>query len=339
MAIEFFDGFEAGQLPEWTFNGNVNIATNPPRSGTYVLTGGSNGPAYLALSATTKKTIGFAYRYDNVNVYTRSEHSIAAFQSSTVQHLVLKFNSSGNLVVNRGDGTTLATAAGVLLTNVFHYIEFQATIADSGGTAIVRVNGVQVINFTGDTRNAGTTTTPDRFYFYPTGSANNYWDDLYVTNEIDATATTGRADDSFLGDVKVAALVPDGNGAVSQWVGSDSDSTNNYLLVDEVPPNTTDYTGSAVDGNRDLWSVGDIPVTALVVYAVQANVYASKSDAGAASLKIIHRDSAGTVTAGSTMPLSTTWAWYRSNVLTAKPSGGSWTAAEVNALQVGVEKA
>lgn len=342
MAIEFFDGFEGGTQPGWLFS-TMSVSTTAVRTGVNGLVCTATSTATLNLSASAKKTVGFAYTLVSTIGYGLSTIAPAQFCSDAgaTIHLTLMTDATGHLVLRRGatNGTVLATSTQIYPTNQWRYIEMQATIADSGGTCIVRVDGVEWINVTGDTRNAGTSTNIDAVKLNGSSTTDSYWDDMYVTNGTDDTAVTGRADDGFLGDIKVEPLLPSGNGASSQWVGSDSNSTDNYLLVDEQPVNTTDYVGSATDGNRDLWDLPSVAASALQVLAIRPSVYAAKTDAGAASIKQLVRTSDGTVTTDTTQPLSTTYATYWGALRTTKPGGGAWTPTDVNGLQIGVEKA
>ncbi len=342
MALEFFDGFEGGLQPEWTSFTTV-IQTAASRSGTCSMDGpgGTTGIGTLTLPASAKKTVGFAFWIVPGNFGLSSEVPVQfCADAGVTTHLSLVFDSSGHLQLKRGTsgGTVLATSTQVYPTNTWRYIEMQATIDDATGRCIVRVDGVVWIDFTGDTRNAGTSVLTDTLKFSGYSSGNQRWDDLYVLNETDDTANTGRPDNDFLGDLKVEALLPNGDGASSQWLGSDGNSVQNYLLVDEVPVNTTDYVGTPTVGQRDLWAMADLPASTQTVFGVRAALYAAKSDAGAAGMKVAVRDSAGTVTLDADIPLSTTWLSYWGTMRRTKPAGGAWTATEVNALQIGVEK-
>ena len=101
-------------------------------------------------------------------------------------------------------------------------------------------------------------------------SGTTIFDDVYLM------AGTG---DEFLGDCTVATLLPTGNGFVNQFVGSDGNSTDNYLLVDEQPPSSTDYVGSATTGQQDLYTLtnltgsGTVLAVAPTIYAVRARAY------------------------------------------------------------------
>ena len=342
MAIEMFDGFEAGTpAPEWSAALPPAIASGAgnARTGTYYMTSRTNGQQ-INLTATAKKTIGLAFQ---TSVY--SVLNVIQFLGDTqaTVHLTLSLDTSGHLVVRRGtsSGTVLATSTQVFPLNEWRHLQMQATIADSGGTCIVKVDGTDWINFTGDTKNAGTNTTIDGIFLLQSGSSNTYLaDDLWVCNGTDDTATTGRPDNDFLGDLHVEGILPTGNGNSSQFVGSDGNSTDNYLLVDDPTINTTDYVGSATPGNRDSYVTGDLASYVSAVYAVRVSAYAAKSDAGAAGIKVGLRESGGTVTLAASQALSTTYATYWDALRKVNPTGSTaWSAADVNGIQITIEQA
>lgn len=246
------------------------------------------------------------------------------------RHLTLNISNIGTLELYRGTtaGTLLASSVNPLFTlNNRHHIEFKCTIADAGGTCIVRVDGVEVINFTGDTRNGGTNTWLDQL-----GIGDNATIDSVVWRN-----TAGAAPyNDFMGDQLVLTLLPNGDGASSQFLGSDGNSVNNSLLVDELPVNTTDYVGSSTVGQRDLYAFEDL-IPAGTVHAVQVNAYVTKTDAGARNFKHLNRSGGGTVNAGANAALTTSYAIVTSALLITDADGTGWTPAKVNAEQFGIE--
>lgn len=344
MALLFFDGFSNGgsiAKPEWA-SGGVSVA--PGRQAT---TGALNTGTLTLAPGSAKVTVGFAYKYAPGN----GTGVFPSFRSSGVAHPVLVITSTGVLEIRLGTaaGTLLATTtAPAFPANEWHNIQVAVTVADAGGTVEVKVDGVTVINFTGDTRNAGTTTTIDSIAFAGApgnGGQNTIVADLWVTDETDGTATQGRPNTGFLGDLKVSALVPSGNGASSQFVGSDGNSVDNYLLVDEpAAANTTDYVGSPTVGNRDLYVLPDLPSNAGAVYGLRQFCYVARSDAGVLNGKLLLRDGAGTVVddwvISPTPGASGSFGARTAPARYTKPAGlggGVWSPAAVNALQAGIE--
>lgn len=347
MAVEFIEGFEewaaltSGGPPEWTLF-SATLSTGQVRTGTHAMTNNSGAAMSLTLPGSAKKTIGFGYYLISGGLANVANAPVQiCTDTGATAHLTVNFDTAGHITLRRGgtSGSIIATSTQLFDVTVWRYIEVQATIADSGGRCVVRVDGVTWIDYTGDTRNAGTSVLIDTFKFGGQGIAQNFWDDMYVLNDTDDTSVTGRPDTDFLGDVKVETLLPNGDGASLQW--TPSTGTTHSTLVDEpLPANTTDYVSSATDGQRDLWTLSDLSAGAAQVFAVRSGMYAAKSDAGAASIKQLVRENSGTVTAETTaQPVSTTYAAYWGTLRRGKPGGGAWSVADVNALQVGVEKA
>lgn len=347
MAIEYFTGFEdVGALTtefttEWTLAPAQIRTTAGARTGSGYLDVGT-APCTLNLPATAKKTVGFATMTTNTNAFSNTVYLVIQFCTDVgaTAHLSVNFDLAGHLQLRRGTGagTVIATSTQIMDISVYRYVEAQATIDDATGRCIVKVDGVTWIDFTGDTRNAGTSVNIDAVKFSGFTSSTPRIDDLVVMNATDDTAVTGRPDNDFLGDVKVEPLLPSADGAASAW--TPSTGTAHAALVDEVPPNSTDYVAATTNALQDLWALADLNAADTAVLAIRGSYYAQKTDAGAASLKPAIRESSGTVTVESTaIPLSTSYAVVTSPIRKTKPGGGAWSVADVNGLQLGVEKA
>lgn len=256
--------------------------------------------------------------------------------SNTVQHITIHFTSAGLVEVRRGavNGTLLTSASTGLLhaAGQFQYLEAKVTVADSGGTVEVRINGstTPLINFTGDTRNGGTSTNIDAVRV--AGNSQCDLNDWYICNG------SGSVNNNFLGDIRVYPLMPNGNGSSSQLVGSDGNSTDNYLLVDEKPYSTTDYNGSSTAGNRDMYTIENLPSNVVSVLGVQEISIAAKSDAGAISGKQVIRPST-TNYASASLTLSTTYALFSTLREQNPDTTAAWAISEVNATEIGWEVA
>jgi hypothetical protein len=247
-----------------------------------------------------------------------------------VVHVELRWDSAGHLFVTRG-GTTLATGTTVLTPGVFYFVELKATISDTVGVAVVRIDGAVEINFSGDTRNAGNATA-DRFDVGTISGSNVQLDvdDFYAC---DGTGSAPTND--FLGDVRVEALLPNGNGTTSNLVGSDGNSVDNYLLVDDATPAVADYVESSTVGDKDTYAFTNPTPSSGTVYGVQVLPYAAKTDAGVRSIVSVAR-LAGTEVDSSAKTLSAT-AQYLPDVREAKPGGGSWSVSDVGSAEFGVK--
>ena len=123
----------------------------------------------------------------------------------------------------------------------------------------------------------------------------------------------------------------------SGFTGSDGDSTDNYLLVDEVPPSGADYVSSSTIGAQDLYTMSNLPAAAGEIIAVAPTLFAAKDEVGPRQVKPLIRST--TTVAGAGMNLDFAYA-QKQVIHSVNPDTGlPWTMAEVNAVQVGVEVA
>lgn len=249
-----------------------------------------------------------------------------------ITHLQLGFNATNQITITNGSGTVLATSTATVDLTSWPYIEVHVVIADTGGSCEVRANETAIVSYTGDTRNGGTGVVNQITWQRPASAVINL-DDGYALD------TTGSAPyNTYLGDIKVLALLPSGDGDSSGWLGSDGNSTNNSLLVDEADSSMTDYVAASVSGTLDLYVMADVPA-GYDVLAIQEVVYAQASDAGTPPVVLpVAKGALGTVRADSALPdLGTTAGVRASDIRTTDPDGNALTAARVNAMQVGVK--
>lgn len=334
MALRFCDSFDhyaaADRLKKWTSDTTGNapqISAGNGRHGSNSLRQPSTNTGLVKTLSSSEATwiVGFAFR-----TTTLVTNTFFQFRDSGTIHAELRLLDTGALRVMR-NGTTLATGSILLSANVFYYIEFKCLIADSG-TYEVHVNGVQDASLTGsgDTRNAANASANQICLLQGAGAGTYDYDDLYLCD------INGGVNDDFLGDVRVEAIFPDGNGNSSDLVGSDADSTDNYLLVDETAPNDdTDFVQGSVIGDKDTYTYENLSPGSGTVYGVQLLPYARKTDAGVRSIASVARLSA-TEEDSSDKALSTSYAYYP-DIRQTKPGGGAWSITDVNNAEFGVK--
>jgi hypothetical protein len=283
--------------------------------------------AHLAILQTPLSTLwcGMGYFIGAVPNAQRNISFVAP--DGTTIHCGIGRDSSDHVTIYGPAGTVVATSAGTFSNAVWRYLEANVVIHDTTGLVEVRIGETVVVSYSGDTRNGTATTVGFIDAVGGTSSAAVDYDDLYID------------DAGYLGDITVEALSPTGNGSSSDWVGSDGNSTDNYLLVDDpTTSNMTDYVGASVSGKLDLYTMGDLPA-GYSVLAIQEIIYAQKSDAGTApTLLPVAKGQAGTTRTDTAVPaLSTTPLAYVSQMRTTDPDGNALTAARVNAMEVGVK--
>lgn len=350
MSLIFMDGFDDGlHALKWAA---IYAITSPGRTGSGAMHLDYNGQPLsrkvFDTSVTTPISIGFAYRGSNGPGgagFSSSQDffgiglGIIPFVNTGAPHFYMKSTTNNGLEVGRGGmwgigaaKTTLGTTANNVLTpNVWQYIEVKLTVHSSTGAILVRINGDTKLNLTGLNTQIGGSALVDCIAF--SASFPGWYmafDDLYVCD------SSGSVNNDLLGDCAIETLYPNGNGNYSQFTGSDSNSTDNYLLVDEATPSTTDYVGSLTEGNKDTYAYGNLALTSGSVKAVAVRNYAAKSDVGDKSISTVVR-SGGSDSIQSAKNLGTGYTVY-TDILEQNPVGSTaWTISSVNAAEFGVQ--
>lgn len=254
---------------------------------------------------------------------------------NTVQHLTLSIDTNNRLTVYRGasgsGGTLLATSSLPFpVISQWRSINVYFKIDDSAGRAVVKVDGTTHIDYTGDTKNAGSGSTIDGLRMVVPNNPNNAVSDLVILDG------TGSINNSYPGDIACIRRLPNANGTYSQFIGSDGNSVDNYQLVDEAPSDNTDYTFATSVGQKDSYGVEDLPAATISVMGVRAVAKCAKSGAGSAGMSVFVREN-GTDTFGPDIPLSTSFSWQGDVVREVAPStAAAWTVSDVNAMEIGV---
>lgn len=331
MALLFIDGFDAGDTTQkWTSTIGGSSSTD---------TRFSTGRSWListnldlmnkTITPSSQVFIGFALKL--------TAHATGRFldikgDGGVTTHLSFAFPSSTTIEVYRGGsgGTALASATLAAPLTWSTYLEISATIADAGGAVEIKSNGISILTFSGDTKNAGTNTTIDNISFGKmTGfSPAIYVDDVYICD------STGSAPyNTFLGDVRVHTMTPSAAGTTTQFTPS---SGANYTTVDELPYSATDYVSASSPSTKDTYQLSDLPAGTSTIYAVQTNLIAKKTDAGSVALRPVVR-SGGTDYAGSSVVLPSSDATI-SNLRVQDPATSTaWTSGGVNGMEAGME--
>lgn len=254
MALRFIDGFD-----HYSTLAQVGYKYNETGTSSYVSldTGRRAGSNALKLYSSS----GYATRVldDQATWIVGAAVKIGAMPSSTATIFMFRDNSgsaqdcvcitsTGTISLLRGtsSGTVLATSSNALTVGAWNYIEAKLTIASSGGTFEVRVNGDVWATFTGNTKYSSTLSTANGIKLYGLPSAVNAWyDDFYICDG------TGSSNNTYLGDARVDTIFPSGAGASAQF--TPTGSTNNWENVDESSPNDdTDYNAADTAGYLSL---------------------------------------------------------------------------------------
>lgn len=342
MSLLFIDGFDVGDFAlKWiaTGPGDMHVsAVTPFGVGRSLLIDDTAYGSSIKRAVTPAAAIivGVNARLDSSGTFTGTDafDVIALYgDNGATEHLKVQVNALGVLTLKRGDGTTLGSSpAGTILAGGFYFLEVKATIDNAAGTCVVRVNERVLINFTGDTRNGGSSANIDVVGLHLVGFGNacpdTYLDDLYISNGL------GGVNNDFLGISRAQTLLPTG-------AGTDTDLTptgsgNNWDNVNDVPYSTVDYNSSTTAGDRDTYQLADLASSTAQVAGVQTVIIA-RSDDTSAQVKAALR-SGGSLYYDPAVVLNGSPAAVSVVVRETDPATSSaWTLSGVDALEAGAE--
>lgn len=339
MALRWLDSFQhyatADIAAKYTSTtGTVGIVAAVGRRGGSTLRAPNNTSVASSVTKTIDAqgtwTVGAALKILRNPAGASAIALIALLDAGTLQ-VDLRINGDETLSVTR-NGTVLGTTTARFGIGYYQYLELKVVISDTVGTVEVRIDGTSVLSLSSqDTKNTANATANQ--IRVGTGAAATVtttltWGDLYICDG------TGGVNDTFLGDIRVDAFLPSGNGNSSQLAGSDGNSTDNYLLADESTPNgDTDYLSSATIGNKDTYAFSDISYTPTAIVGIQT-VLSAKIDSGARSLAACVR-SGGTDYDGATVALTTSYVFYPEIRQVDPATALAWTKTNFNAIEMG----
>jgi hypothetical protein len=341
MALRFLDSFDhlaSGDLTEkyHVRVGSAAILAGQGRRGTACLTAGGSSYVILTLDAQARWTVGVALRYSGFNVAGNPGSLLELAWSSQRQvRVVVTPEGYIGLRTGNGDGTALGASTQALHTNVWYYVESSLLCHPSAGAATVRVDGVTWLDLTGVNTQPDLGGLPTQIVLgstHPYGAEVRY-DDLYICD----AQGSGRFT-TFLGDCRVDALHPNADGTYTAWTPSSGSA--HYPTVDEPAPNDdTDYVSATTGGTRDAYQLEPLPTMPNPeVLAVQACVSARKEDVDEILISPLLVSGGVTALGTGTHELNASYK-YALDLWTADPgTGGTWTEAAINSLQVGVER-
>jgi hypothetical protein len=328
MALLFMDGFDAIDVSQkWS---------------TVVGTWGSD--------AATRFSTGRAIRVGSPGVITRffaasneiyvgvGINAIASDGSATLVkllgdsaatlHLNLRLSSLTQVTLYTGSTLLGTYTHGSQIAGLWNYFEIGGTIATSGGVATVKMNGTTIISYTGNTKGGGTATAFDAVGLSGNSYSGTSFDDLYVCD-----GTGSAPHNIFLGDTRVVTMSPNGAGASTQLT---PDSGSNYARVNELPYSAANNVSGTTPGQRDTYSLSDLPAGVANIFAVQNNVIAKKTSTGAIAVKPAVKSGAN-VYYGSASSVGTTDATISDLRIIDPNTSAAWTVSGVNALESGLE--
>lgn len=341
--MESFDTYATAQLlsGRWTDIGAtgagsvaVQAAQGRRSTAALVLTMSQGGAIYnvrKVLDAQPTWIVGCAVRPNALN----ARRDILAWHDGGTTQVDLVLELDGRISATR-NGTTLGMTGPGLSAGVYTYIEWRVTIHPSAGQVQVTLNGQLSLDLSGvNTSNTGSSAAnvlvlgSSRLGAPAIANVQLAFDDLYLLDGTGAAPYNAR-----LGDSRVDALRAIADAPTLEW--TPSTGTAHWSLIDEIPPQTTDYVEAATVGQTDLYAFEEPPPLANpTIWAVGVNLYAQNPEAGLRqpAARVLSGASGAT---GAGLPMSNSWTYWQS-VFTTNPNGAvAWTPATVRDARYGV---
>jgi len=312
--------------------------SSPGRGGFGKCLSTSGGTLIAGLSSPVSKlTCGFGLNFGGYNSATNP--LIVRFVDQLTQDVQCYFEiNPGNGLIQfyNAAGVLVASGLNSISSQGWFFIELQATISTSAGTAAVRVNGQPVASFPDQTglntqASANASVSSVNWYMVSQYGALFEIDDLYF-----ADGTTGPGSypcNSFVGSTRVSTQFAVGNGSVS-WSPSDSGTDNWNMVAETAFDGDTTYNRTNTAGAQDLLNFQALASTISQVIAVQATGAYRKEDAGSRTLANVLK-SGSTTSVGATRSPDVSYLFFTDLFALDPNTSASWAVSAVNALQAG----
>jgi hypothetical protein len=341
MAKLIYTGFEMGSRIELSSslqagNWTLDFPTGR-RAGTFCIRNQSSGNSGNAANwtlnipgAPTEWYMAFAI----MAIGGTKNENIFLGAATSGNHLWIAVGGGLTMTFNNSAGSAIASTTSIIPAGVWTLIEIHYKQHSSTGILQVKVNGVQEINFTGNTQSTSNGGLASFFATTVTGTLGQQIDDLIVHD------TSGSVDNSWVGDQFVTMLLPNGDASPNQW--TPSTGSNHYAVVDERASNDdTDYLESTTTGFQECWDVTTFTLAAgQEIVAMQSVVVAKRVNLGTPRNLKIGLKAGATTSLDAGRLLATTYTTYRGDIFVNNPDDAqAWQHADMDAVKVVFEDA
>lgn len=319
MAIFFATGFEHGRAPDsarWSALPEIMTTLGPgPRTGARHARSTNNLRYNFETNISevfVSMGICWIHTTNDIRLYQENGNYFRILLVSIDSTLYRRYYLQTTIV---GTGTIPAT-----LANVWEHLRINWLPADSGGFLQIKVDGEVDFELSGDT-NPGTGSPASLINSLYLGGNTGliYYDDIVLDDAEDP------------GDCRIVGINPDSDVAAA-W--TPSTGSDNYALVNVVPPSDATYVITATDALDDLYGLGDWSGSGMTPKGVVLHTRAWKDTADTQRIRQLIK-SGTTLVVGDETELTTT-AQNLMKVQQLNPDGDvAWTNTTINALQVG----
>jgi hypothetical protein len=272
-----------------------------------------------------------AFYFENVGGIVGDGDAIflAAWYNGTIQWSLVAYPSG--VIALASLGIQVSTGPGLFSSGVWFNLELQVTGGAGTGTALLYINGFEVINATGlNTANGSTVVNQVSIGDQQNRTGAMRCDDFRVWDN------TGTTQNAALGtDSRIITKLPSSAGASTQL--TPNGAAANWQCVDDNPPDgDTTYVSGASSGLVDAYGMPSAGLTAAPAMTV-ARAYARKDD-GATRTFELGVESSGSYGYGGTETLASSYAYFDSCIPNDPHTGSPPTAAAADAFQFATQE-
>jgi len=337
MALLFCDGFDsysatADFTKKWYYSpSNFSYNATGGRFGGGAAQGGNGQDAMQKAFPTpiaAGSTIGFGFWVKYPIGYTGQTVRL----TGNAGNFDLLTTVSGGFLrlVRPGDSAVLMTSTATIADAQWHWIELWFTAHYTAtGAATLYIDGISQGSISSTATCQNSSVFPlTLFHMFCNNTLNVFYDDFIVWDSTGSDFNT-----SPIGPQRITTLTPNGDGASLQF--TTNSGTTHYTQV-TGGYSSANYVEDGGTGNIDLYDHTDLSYTPSTIKAVVANYWAQNPGTGNPNL-IAKLRTGGTTISGSTfvLPSGGVNTLYQ-NAFYKDAAAAAWTAANVNAMQVGI---
>ena len=214
---------------------------------------------------------------------------------------------------------------------VWHWVSMHLRVHATLGRWEVTVDGISLMDFTGDTLGAGTPDTINGIAFGSGKNAVYKWDDIIITDGLGSPPF-----DDLLTDRRIETIRPDGVGTATNFAPFPADGVNWNKVDEAVPDDDTTYVEDSVSAQRDTYTHGNMTLTPASIDGLVVKTLAKNPDGGSNDIKHVI-DSNGSVSVGSAVGTTNAYQVKQTLFETDPNTATAWTKAGVDAVEAGFE--
>jgi len=345
MALLLVESFEGYGTPSdatnngWTIGGLPVIETTIVKDGGQsIRLDGSEELKQLTINTDTVMFLSVHFRFDTVPT---GDTPVIIFlrESGDTSGIELIMTTASKLRIQTSS-TTLADGSAVLAKDTWYHLQVKMTYSNStsANDIIVKVDDVEDMNPVGVDSLVGSNTVSGFKLDSPTASSRDHFFDSVICWNSVAGDNWSALDKGIL---RIETVRPSANGNGSDWEGSDGNSVDNYLLVDDpagLHDGDTTYVKTLTANDRDVYNYADLSNGDIgTIHAVHLTTIAKKDDVTDRRYKPLTRVASTDYLGAEVVLTNASYAFGREIWQDNPNTSSAWTESTFNGAEFGVK--